>query len=108
MPRSKKVPQRSLEEDEPLEEMQVNSRPRLYSSPAPPGTGQAGSGGVGSGSGKGGKGKGGKGKAARARARSRDEPEAAGHLSGFRSSSPCPAPQASPGAVCVGLRLRGD
>ena len=46
------MPQRSLEEDEPLEEMEVTFRPRPLFSPRAAGAGQAGSGSVGSGSGK--------------------------------------------------------
>ena len=67
MPRSKGKPQRSLEEGDALDEMEVAFQtPTFIPTLTPPGTSQAGHGGFsGSGKGRGGKGKGGKGKKTR-------------------------------------------
>ena len=67
MPRTKGKPQRSLEEGDALDEMEVVFQtPSFIPTLNPPGTGQPGNGGfAGSGKGKGGKGKGGKGKKTR-------------------------------------------
>ena len=69
MPRTKGKPQRSLEEGDALDEMEVAFQtPTFIPNLTPPGMGQAGPagfGGAGAGKGKGGKGKGGKGKKTR-------------------------------------------